>query len=304
MSQRALLCPGQGVSIEEVARYVLEDPYWSDVAPIVSSITGGSSLEDVLNGSDADILNSNEVSAIFVVLSAIFTSRRADPKGVSWISGYSVGMFAAMHLAEMMDLARTLEIVWNRCRLMSEAAEHEKGAMLAVIGRSRVEIEDTLLEAGLSDLVWISNFNCNGNYTLSGTSDGIQVIRGILDTESTRKLIDLPVAGAWHTPMMQQAADKFADYLSDFSFSPPRVPVFNSATGAALTSGPEQLRTELARHMVLPVHWETVIRNLIAEGANEFIELGAGTALSEFGFYIDRSFRHIPVSRIRSKASL
>jgi [acyl-carrier-protein] S-malonyltransferase len=140
--------------------------------------------------------------------------------------------------------------------------------------------------------VWVSNYNCVGQYTLAGTADAVAAAERALAELKPRKMARVPVSGAWHSPLLAEAHARFHAYLAAVPLAPPAVPVVDNVTGAWLPTERTALDRHLARHLDHPVLWEQGIKTLLAKGARRFVEIGYGNVLTKFGFFIDRSVEH------------
>jgi len=165
--------------------------------------------------------------------------------------------------------------------------------MLAVIGL-KAEVLENLCDGlrATSQRVWVSNYNCVGQYTLAGTAAAIARAEDALAALKPKKMARVPVSGAWHTPLLAAAHAGFAAYLAGVALAPANVPVVDNATGGWLPTERPALDRHLARHLDHPVLWEQGMRALLAEGAARFVEIGYGNVLTKFGFFIDRSVEH------------
>jgi [acyl-carrier-protein] S-malonyltransferase len=199
-----------------------------------------------------------------------------------------------MHLAGMLDLHALLRAVWTRALLMNETEGAQRGAMLAVIGLKESLVVDACASVSTpADPVQIANFNCPGQYTLAGSRAAVEAVRPLLVNAKAHKIVDVPVQGAWHSPLMAAAVPRFHAFLTDVELAAPRVPVLGNLTGNPLPTDAGALRTELARHLTMPVQWNGVIQHLLANKIGRFVEAGFGNTLTKFGMFIDRSVSHV-----------
>jgi [acyl-carrier-protein] S-malonyltransferase len=261
-----------------------------------ASRIAGTDLGAAIRREGADRLNRNEVASLVTTAFNVAALRRLADAGVAMdaCAGYSVGQWAALCAAGMVEEDRLLEIVWRRAQRMNAASGVEQGAMLAVIGLATDAVHDVCAELSTeAATVEISNVNCVGNLTVAGDRGAVGRARERFAAMSARQLVDVPVSGAWHCRMMTPAAERFADDLATVPFAPPRVPVIDNVSGDLLPAAMEPLRATLVRHLDRPVQWEAGIRCLIARGIERFVEVGFGNALTKFGFFIDRGRRHL-----------
>lgn len=194
--------------------------------------------------------------------------RRLDVAPVA-VAGHSLGELAALVAAGALDAQDGLELVLLRGRLMSEAPA---GGMLAVLGATDEQAERLAAAHGAT----VANYNAPGQVVLSGPSDALAAVAEAAREEWLR-VLDLGVAGAFHSPAMEQAVAPFAAALAEVELRPPRVPVVSGLTGAPMRDP----RTELAQALVAPVRWTAVVQALAGLGAERFVDAGPGRVLEK-----------------------
>jgi [acyl-carrier-protein] S-malonyltransferase len=190
------------------------------------------------------------------------------------VAGHSLGEFAALAIADVFSVEAGLELVCERARLMSELAP--EGSMAALIGLDRDAVADAL--ATTPD-VWVANDNGPGQVVISGTVEAIEAAVAALTAAGARRAIVLNVAGPFHSPLMREARDKFADLLSATAFNDARIPVLQNTDPTPETAA-DVLRARLADQMVSPVRWTETLEGLARLGADVVIEAGPGAVLT------------------------
>lgn len=288
----ALLFPGQGAQSAAMFDAVENHPAFPERYELICD-TAGVDVRREADAGRADFLDANLLSSLMTVLVSTLSLDRwkaQEPSlEVAGVAGYSVGQWAAIYAAQMLDFEALVGVVAERARLMDACAEAEPGAMCAVIG-----LPEATIEALLQDLrqagrrVFISNHNCVGQVSIAGTRSGIEAAEEKLLALRPRRLLRLPVSGAWHCPLLDPAADGFAEVLWQQPLEPAQTPVVDNVTGAWLPTDQGPLRESLVRHVNHPVRWEAGVRTLLAAGCTEFVELGHGNTLTKFGLFIDR----------------
>lgn len=188
-------------------------------------------------------------------------------------AGFSLGEYAALTSAQSFSAKDGFQLVHRRGELMQEAGETSPTSMMAVIGLP--EEENDFL-ANFSPEVFIVNYNCPGQLVVAGDKGELRKLARAL-REKKVKGIPLAVSGAFHSPIMQKASDLFAKVLSRFTLKKPKLPVYANAT--AQPYAPDSLET-LKRQMTSPVYWQKTIENMMEDGVDTFVELGAGKTLS------------------------
>lgn len=198
-------------------------------------------------------------------------------------AGLSLGEFTALAAAGTMSFEDGLKIVRQRGRFMQEACDATRGGMAAIIGLDEGPTREVCSEAGVT----LANLNCPGQIVISGAADRIERACDLAKARGARRALPLPVAGAYHSPLMATAQPKLRAELTRVQALAPAVPVISNVTARPHESI-ESIRDRLVEQVTAPVRWEESMRYLLAQGFTRFIELGPGTALSGFMKRIDK----------------
>jgi [acyl-carrier-protein] S-malonyltransferase len=177
-----------------------------------------------------------------------------------------------------------ISLVRQRGRFMQEACEATRGGMAAVIGLDEAATRQVCSEAG----VVLANLNCPGQLVISGEEGKIAAACELARAKGARKAIPLPVAGAYHSPLMAGAQLRLKAELDRVQLKPPAVSVISNVTGRPHET-PDAIRSGLIEQVTASVRWEDSMRYLLGQGFSRFIELGPGTALSGFMKRIDKN---------------
>ncbi len=297
--QTALLFPGQGGHDPRMLDGVRTLPEFDARYAVVCQALGVDVLGELERGG-RDFLDRNKVSSLLTVLVGSLSLTRyletleaAGSAPPRYLSGYSVGQWTALYAAGCLSFAKMVEVVAARADLMDACFRYAAGGMGAFIGVTAETLDDYLDE--LRDAgheIAISNYNCLGQYSVSGTREAVELAVAGAERIHPRKAVVLPVAGAWHSRLLEPAATAFADYLQDLELAPPAVAVIDNTGGDYLSGDLPAVKRSLARHVSQPVLWEQGIRRLIADGCDNFVEIGFGDLLTKFGFFIDRDKAH------------
>jgi [acyl-carrier-protein] S-malonyltransferase len=188
-----------------------------------------------------------------------------------------------------------LRVVRRRGKFMQEACEATHGGMAAIIGLDEAPTREVCAQAG----VVLANLNCPGQLVISGATEKIEQACELARSRGARKAVPLPVAGAYHSPLMAGAQPKLQAELAGIKLSAPTVPVISNVI-ARPHGGPAEISARLVEQVTASVRWEESIRHLLAQGFTRFIELGPGTALSGFMKRIDKSAQMLNVSDVAS----
>ena len=194
----------------------------------------------------------------------------------SMVAGHSVGEYAALVAAGVLEFAAALRLVARRGQLMAEA--DADGGMLAVIGLDRGAVERVVETVGRPTELVVANDNAPGQVVISGRRDSLSVAEDAMRVAGARRLIPLPVSGAFHSPLMAGVADALAEALESESWTDARVPVVSNVTAEPITDA-GRLRALLAEQVRSPVEWVRSVERMVADGVDTMLELGSGAAL-------------------------
>jgi [acyl-carrier-protein] S-malonyltransferase len=192
------------------------------------------------------------------------------------VAGHSLGEYTALLVAGALSLPEAVRLVRERGRLMNEAARLQAGGMVAVLGLDEKTIRDVCSAADTE----ISNINCPGQIVVSGAEDKLAEFKRLAESRGARRIIRLKVSGAFHSRLMQPAADGLHKAISFTEFSEPQVPVMANVTADILNDA-EAIKAELAAQIVRCVRWQASVENMIAGGVTRFVEIGHGQVLSD-----------------------
>ena len=212
-------------------------------------------------------------------------------------AGLSLGEFTALTAAGAMSFEDGLRVVRQRGKFMQEVCDATRGGMAAVIGLDEAPTREVCAEAG----VVLANLNCPGQLVISGEAEKITKACELAKAKGAKRAIPLPVAGAYHSPLMAGAQPKLKAELENVLFSPPIVPVISNVNAQPYDSRGQiesalDISITLVAQITSSVLWEKSMRNLLAQGFTRFIELGPGAALSGFMKRIDKSAQMLNVA--------
>ena len=228
--------------------------------------------------------------ALFVTSLAAFVAFRRVAPQIKIIggSGLSLGELTALAAAEAMTFRDALHVVQARAEAMTECAVRHPGTMLAVIGLSNEVIREICQQAE----VVAANFNAVDQVVLSGAVPAIEEAERLAKAKGAKRAVKLDVSGAFHSPLMQEAADKLRNVLEKVSITAPRFPVVSNVTGKPVEA-PEAIRELLPKQIVSPVLWDSSMRGMIATGATVFIEFPPARVLNVLLRRIDSAVKGI-----------
>ena len=288
MSKTALLFAGQGAQVVGMGRDLVSNfptaQAWFDRA---NAALGYDLASVCFSGPDAELTKTEHAQpGIFLVSWVAFEllKERAPSLGFQATAGLSLGEFTALTAAGAMSFEEGLRLVRQRGRFMQEACETTQGGMAAIVGLEEAVTREVCAQAG----VVLANLNCPGQLVISGATDQIAQACELAKAKGARRALPLPVAGAYHSPLMAGAQPKLEAELARVTLIPPSVPVIANVT-AQPHEGPEAIRARLVEQVTSSVRWEESMRYLVGQGFTRFIELGPGRALSGFMRRIEKS---------------
>src|SRR5450759_4105721 len=299
MSKTALLFAGQGAQVVGMGKDLAEHSpgarAWYDRA---NAALGYDLASICFSGPEAELTKTEHAQpGIFLVSWAAFELLKERVPALSFqaTAGLSLGEFTALTAAGAMSFEDGLRVVRQRGRFMQEACEATRGGMAAVIGLDEAPTREVCAEAG----VVLANLNCPGQLVISGEADKIAKAVELAKARGAKRAIPLPVAGAYHSPLMAGAQRKLQAELAKVKLSSPVVPVISNVTAQPHTSA-DQISARLVEQVTSSVLWETSMRYLLSQGFTRFVELGPGRALSGFMKRIDKTAQMLNVADIGS----
>lgn len=286
----ALLCPGQG------AQHVGMGKDFYDNFGVARRVYDqadkhlGFALSNLCFHGPEDQLNKTDIAqlAIFTTSVAIYETllELGKTRAPDFAAGLSLGEYTALHIAGVIPFLDALTIVKHRGQLMQSAAEAAPSTMLALLGGDEAAANAICAQAAQGDILVPANFNTPGQIVLSGSIPACERAAKIAETQGC-KAIALKVAGAFHSPFMQPAADAMAEVLAPVPFNAPKFPVISNVTAQPHIDG-ETTKKLLVQQVIAPVRWYQSIETLRAMGVTNWLEVGPGRTLTGMMKKIDR----------------
>ena len=194
-------------------------------------------------------------------------------------AGHSLGEFSALAYGDAFSFEEGLELVKERANLMQEAGEKNPGSMAAVIGLAAEDVMALCIEAREEGIVQPANYNSPQQIVISGSREGVKAAMDLAKVKGARRVLELPVSGAFHSPLMASALENFGEMLKRAKIRKPEIPVYANVTATAVSHSNE-IRTLLHRQLTHSVQWVETIQNMIKDGVTKFVEVGSGKVLS------------------------
>lgn len=276
MTQAAVF-PGQGSQYVGMCLDLIErHPQLEDIFNVADKLTG-LDIYDLINEGPKEDLDEtiNAQPAIFVANYIYWSLLAAQGFRPDYVAGHSLGELSACLAAGVFGFEQGLYIVRHRAEFMAETARRAGGAMAAVLGLHEATVAQVAAGIGLE----VANFNCPGQVVVAGSLDGMTKGLTAFKSAGAKKVVQLPVKGAFHSTFMSEAAAKFAVFFEEQSLADPQIPIIGNS-GAQVLFTAADVRHELAKQIDSPVRWQESINQLLGRGVDKFIEVGPGRVLS------------------------
>ena len=276
---RALVFPGQGSQFVGMGqdlfnRYSSVQDLYAQAQDILSY-----DIADITFNGPLEALTETKVTqpALFITSAACFSLLPAAFK-FDTVAGHSLGEYSALFAAGVLSFEDALTIVKVRAEGMQAAGEVQSGTMAAILNMSRDDVEKVCSLASERGIVQAANFNSPGQIVISGEKTAVHYAMEIAKNLGARKVVELNVSGAFHSPLMAPVVEKLSAVIDKAEFKPARVPVIANVD-AETTSDPEKIQANLIQQLESPVLWEDSVETLLKAGIDEFVEVGPGRVL-------------------------
>ena len=295
MSKVAFCFPGQGSLELGMGRDFAEaSPEAMEVFELASEATG-LDLKQLCFESPLEELVETEIQqpALVTASLAMLAALRARGVDADYVVGHSVGEFAALAAASALRTGDAIALVRERGLAMAEAARQHPGSMAAILG-----LEDEVVETLCRKIigVWPANYNCPGQIVVSGEDAAVDECCVGAQIEGARRAVKLKVSGAFHSPLVARAAERFRPALERARVGDPAIPFMSTVT--AKIEPAHRLGTVLVDQLTAPVKFTQATRELVREGVRTFVEVGPGSVLSGLVKRIDRSVKAVSVNNL------
>lgn len=274
--KKVYMFPGQGSQFPGMGKDLYEsNPVARELFDRADRILGFPITEIMFNGTAED-LKQTKVTQPAIFLHSVILAKCMEDFRPDMVAGHSLGEFSALTAAGALDFEDGLRLVAIRANAMQKACELVEGTMAAVLGLPAETIEEV---CGQVDGVVIpANYNCDGQIVISGEKAAVEEACAKLKEAGAKRALPLPVGGAFHSPLMQPAAEELAAGIESVSFKVPVCPVYQNVT-ALPSVDPEEIKKNLLSQLTSPVKWTQSVLNMVQDGAGEFIETGPGKVL-------------------------
>lgn len=290
-SRPVFMFSGQGSQKVGMGVDLKDEPRAQEVFACASDLFGFDVQAIMAQGPEETLNDTRYAQAVIVSMSLALVSM-LEERGVepSAVLGFSLGQISALYASRLLSLEETLTFARFRSQAMAQAAEVCPGAMCALLGAEEEAVKQLCEEASQGEVLVPANFNCPGQIVISGTVEAIDRAQQAW-TEQKKRSARLATSGAFHSPLMQQAADEVLEYLNSITFKEPQVPLICNLDARPLTA--TDAAEHLSLHLTHPVLFQQSAGYLMDNGATTFAEVGFGGVLVGLMKRIDKSTTRI-----------
>lgn len=284
---KAFVFPGQGAQFVGMGKDLYDNNAEArKMMDRANEILGFNITDLMFNGTDEDLKKTSVTQPAVFIHSVALAIALGDEFKPEMVAGHSLGEFSALVAAGALSCDDGLRLVAARAAAMQKACEINPSTMAAIIALPDEKVEEVC--ATIPGVVVCANYNCPGQLVISGEIEAIDKACELLSAAGAKRALKLKVGGGFHSPCMEPARAELAEAIEKTEFMTPRCPVYQNVDAKPHTD-PAEIKANLVAQLTAPVRWTNSVRNMIADGATEFTELGPGKTLQGLISKIDRS---------------
>ena len=275
---KAFVFPGQGAQFVGMGKDLYENnPVAKEMFDKANEILGFNITDLMFNGTDEDLRQTKVTQPAIFLHSVILAKTMGDDFNPDMVAGHSLGEFSALVAAGALSFEDGLRLVSARAHAMQKACEKTPSTMAAVLALPDAKVEE-LCASVTEGVVVPANYNCPGQIVISGSIEGVDAACAKMLEAGAKRALKLKVGGAFHSPLMEPARAELADAIAHTDFHAPKCPVYQNVNAEPQTD-PKTIKKNLIAQLTAPVRWTQTIQNMIAAGADTFVEVGPGAVL-------------------------
>ncbi len=285
---KAFVFPGQGAQFPGMGKDIYEQ---SELAKTLfheaNDIIGFSISDTMFEGTPEELKQTNVTQPAIFLHSVILAKCLGEKFKPDMAAGHSLGEFSALVACGAMSFADGLNLVIQRANAMQKACEATPSTMAAVLGMEDKDVEEICSK--IDGIVVPANYNSPGQLVISGSIEAVTEACELLSSAGAKRALMLPVGGAFHSPLMEPAKKALEKAILDTTIKSPICPVYQNVVAKGI-SNPEEIKENLIAQLTAPVKWTQIMKQLIADGATELIEVGPGNVLQGLMKKVNRQF--------------
>lgn len=291
MTQRnltAFVFPGQGAQYVGMGKDLYDNYPLARELMLAANKELGFSITDIMFEGANEDLRQTRVTQPAIFLHSVVACRLMNQMRPDMVAGHSLGEFSALVIAGALDMGDALRLVSERALAMQEACEICPGTMAAVLGLPDDKVTEVCQQVSSnansqspianSLIVVAANYNCPGQVVISGSEAGVELACKALKEAGAKRALKLPVGGAFHSPLMQPAAERLQKAIMNTQFHTPICPIYQNVSARA-EKDKHTIQSQLLEQLTSPVRWTQSVQQMIADGATRFYEFGPGDVL-------------------------
>lgn len=285
---KAYVFPGQGAQFSGMGSTLYQDSSSAKKLFEEANEILGFKITDIMFEGSADDLKQTKVTQPAIFLHSVILSKEmGDNFQPDLVAGHSLGEFSALVAAGYLDFKDGLRLVSKRAQAMQKACEAEPSTMAAVLGLEDQKVEEICQK--IEGIVVPANYNCPGQLVISGSIEAVDQACELLKEAGAKRAMQLPVGGAFHSPLMEPAREELAEAIKQTKLKEGICPVYQNAT-AQKTADIEIIKQNLVAQLTAPVKWTQIMNAMIDDGIAKYIEVGPGKVLQGLMKKVDRRF--------------
>ena len=274
---KAYVFPGQGAQFPGMGKDLYEASVDAKQMFEKANEILGFSITDIMFGEDVEALKQTKVTQPAIFLHSVILAKVKEGYfKPEMVAGHSLGEFSALVSAGFLSFEDGLKLVSKRAMAMQKACEQNPSTMAAVLGLDNEVVENICSE--IEEVVVPANYNCPGQLVISGSNNGIDIACEKLTEAGARRVLKLPVGGAFHSPLMEPARAELETAIDNTEFKEGVCPIYQNVTATAITN-PEEIKENLKKQLTASVMWTQTMQQMIADGLSSVTEVGPGKVL-------------------------
>ena len=273
---KAYIFPGQGAQFSGMGKELYENEQAKALFEQANEIIGFRISDIMFSGTDEELKQTKVTQPAIFLHSVILAKTLGESFKPDMVAGHSLGEFSALVASNALSFEDGLRLVVARANAMQKACELQPSTMAAILGLENKVVEDIC--NGIDEVVVAANYNCPGQIVISGSIEGVDVACQQLTAAGAKRALKLNVGGAFHSPLMEPARLELKEAIENVSILPPVCPIYQNVDPVP-TTDPATIKANLITQLTGAVKWTQTVTQMIADGANEFVEVGPGNVL-------------------------